>query len=315
VNVAPGGAGSSITIYGNLDSATINLGNGNDTVYVGSALETINGGGGNDVFFTGSGNTGAAINGGTGINTLEVAGGTSFAMTGNITNIATVVLNELATQSSTLVANTIANLAIFGGNGTDTIMLGAASQTVTTGTGTTTINATAAQAGALIVNNGAATLNLTTGGNATLNANDSFLTVSLAAASNLTLSAQSFITAIGSAGNDTITALAAQQTLSGGAGVDTLIGYSGFGDTFLDTTAGLNGDTIQYFGGNDLIDITNLARAGASFTYAGNATAGTLSISQAGLGVVDTITFTSGTNLSASLFHMVSDGHGGTYLG
>jgi hypothetical protein len=315
VNVAPGGAGSSITIYGNLDSATINLGNGNDTVYVGSALETINGGGGNDVFFTGSGNTGAAINGGTGINTLEVAGGTSFAMTGNITNIATVVVNELATQSSTLVANTIANLAIFGGNGTDTIMLGAASQTVTTGTGTTTINATAAQAGALIVNNGAATLNLTTGGNATLNANDSFLTVSLAAASNLTLSAQSFITAIGSAGNDTITALAAQQTLSGGAGVDTLIGYSGFGDTFLDTTAGLNGDTIQYFGGNDLIDITNLARAGASFTYAGNATAGTLSISQAGLGVVDTITFTSGTNLSASLFHMVSDGHGGTYLG
>ena len=221
----------------------------------------------------------------------------------------------LASGTDTVDSVTLANLAIFGGNGTDTITLGDASQSVTTGTGTTTIDATAAQAGALIVNNGAATLDLTTGGNATLNANDSFLTVSLASATNLTLSSQSFITAIGSAGNDTITAMASQQTLSGGAGTDTLIGYSGFGDTFLDTTSGLNGDTIQYFGGNDLIDITNLARAGASLSYNGNSTAGTLSISETGLGVVDTITFTSGTNLSTALFHMTNNGSGGTYLG
>jgi hypothetical protein len=177
------------------------------------------------------------------------------------------------------------------------------------------IDATAAQAGALIVNNGSATLNLTTGGNATLNTNDDFLTVSLSSATNLMLSSMSFITAIGSSGNDTITALATQQTLTGGAGADTLVGYSGFGDLFQDTMSGLNGDTISKFGGNDLIDITNLARAGASISYSGSTTAGTLSVSQAGVGVVSTITLTSGTNLSASLFHLSSDGRGGTYIG
>ena len=131
----------------------------------------------------------------------------------------------------------------------------------------------------------------------------------------LTAVAKAFVTAIGGPGSDTITATAAQQTLSGGAGIETLIGYAGFGDTFVDTAAGLNGDTIRYFGGSDLIDITNLARSGANVSYAGNAAAGTLSISESGLGVVDTITFTSGTNLSGSLFHMTNNGSGGTYLG
>ncbi len=99
------------------------------------------------------------------------------------------------------------------------------------------------------------------------------------------------------------------------ARIDTLIGYANFGDMFQDTASGLNGDTIQYFGGNDLIDITNLARSGASLSYSGTATAGTLSVSESGLGVVSTITFASGTNLSAALFHLSSDGHGGTYIG
>jgi Ca2+-binding RTX toxin-like protein len=148
-----------------------------------------------------------------------------------------------------------------------------------------------------------------------LNASDEFLTVSLSSATNLALSPMSFLTAIGSSGSDTITAMATQQTLTGGAGTDTLIGYSGFGDLFQDIASGLNGDTIQYFGGNDLIDITNLARSGASLSYTGTSTAGTLSVSQSGVGVVSVITFTSGTNLSTSLFHLSSDGHGGTYIG
>ncbi len=129
------------------------------------------------------------------------------------------------------------------------------------------------------------------------------------------VSAGGMITSIGGSGQDTITALAANQTLTGGTGIDTLIGYAGFGDTFLNTAAGLNGDTIKYFGGSDLIDITNLASGKASLSYAGNTNAGTLSISETGAGVVDTITFTSGTNLSASLFHMTSNGHGGVYIG
>jgi Ca2+-binding RTX toxin-like protein len=130
----------------------------------------------------------------------------------------------------------------------------------------------------------------------------------------LTLAARPFITAIGGPGDDTITAMAAQQTLTGGAGIDTLIGYGGFGDTFLDTAAGLNGDTIQYFGGSDLIDISNLGTS-AITSYNGSDSAGTLSISVSGQGVVDTITFTSGTNLTALLSHVTGDGHGGIYIG
>jgi hypothetical protein len=285
VNAASGPAGSSLTVIGNYGGAIINLGNGNDTVYINAPEGTINGGGGNDVFYAsdsdmyviGGTTISTAINGGAGANTLEVSG-SSFVMGDNITSISSVVINDLPGQAENFVANAITGLAITGGAGNDSITLGDASQSVVTGTGNTTIYATAAQAGAAITVEGNATLDLTTGGTAVLNANDDFLTVSLASATNLTLSSMSFITAIGSSGKDTITALAAQQTLTGGAGVDTLIGYGGFGDVFQDTAAGLNTDTIQYFGGNDLIDLTDLARAGASLSYVVSATAGTLSV-------------------------------------
>ena len=57
------------------------------------------------------------------------------------------------------------------------------------------------------------------------------------------------------------TAGAINQTLTGGAGADTLIGFSGGFDTFKDTAANLNGDTIQNFVASDTIDLTNLAYA------------------------------------------------------
>jgi hypothetical protein len=319
VNAASGPAGSSLTVIGNYGGAIINLGNGNDTVYINAPEGTINGGGGNDVFYAsdsdmyviGGTTISTAINGGAGANTLEVSG-SSFVMGDNITSISSVVINDLPGQAENFVANAITGLAITGGAGNDSITLGDASQSVVTGTGNTTIYATAAQAGAAITVEGNATLDLTTGGTAVLNANDDFLTVSLASATNLTLSSMSFITAIGSSGKDTITALAAQQTLTGGAGVDTLIGYGGFGDVFQDTAAGLNTDTIQYFGGNDLIDLTDLARAGASLSYVVSATAGTLSVTA---GAISTsILLSGGTNLAQSRFHMTGDGHGGTNI-
>jgi len=105
---------------------------------------------------------------------------------------------------------------------------------------------------------GTTTLKITTGGTATLNANDSHLIVDLTSATNLTLSQMSFITAVGSTGNDTITAMAQGQTLTGGGGTDTLNGYSGFGDVFSDTSAHLNTTTIGNFGGSDLIDLTDM---------------------------------------------------------
>jgi hypothetical protein len=105
---------------------------------------------------------------------------------------------------------------------------------------------------------GTTSLKITTGGTATLNASDSHLTVDLTLATNLTLSKMSFITAVGSAGNDTITALAQGQTLTGNGGKDTLNGFSGFGDLFSDTSAHLNTTTIGNFGGSDLIDLTDM---------------------------------------------------------
>jgi hypothetical protein len=312
VNAASGTAGAGITIYGNNDSATINLGNGNDVVYLGAAAETVNGGGGNDLFNVTASTIGATINGGAGTNQLLVSGGGTVSMGGNISNIATVSINDAGGVSTVFTASTIANLAILGGAGNDTITLGAASQSVDTGTGTSVVKVTAANAGAQVTTEGSATLQITTGGAAVLNQYDAFVGVQMLSAGNLTLSKMSFVSATGSSGNDTITALATQQTLTGGGGTDTLIGFSGFGDTFLDTAAGLNGDTIQNFGGNDLIDISNLTRASATLAYSGSATAGTLSLSD---GVHSaSITLTSATGLASSLFHMSSDGHGGTYV-
>jgi serralysin len=169
---------------------------------------------------------------------------------------------------TTFTANATAGLGIEGSAaGGDTIVLGAASQSVTGGGTNEHIKATAANAGAAISGLGAnSTLEITTGGAVTLNSATDVATVKLDAASMLMLNAMQFITAIGSTGNDTIQAGAANQTLSGGIGSDMLIGYSGGGDLFSDTAAGLNGDLLKSFLPSDTIDITNLARIGASLT-------------------------------------------------
>ena len=92
------------------------------------------------------------------------------------------------------------------------------------------------QAAALVNGgSGATTLEIIGGGSANLNAATTHVAVQLDAATNFTLGKLGFITVLGSAGNDAITALAAGQTMTGGGGSDTLIGYSGFGDTFSDT--------------------------------------------------------------------------------
>ncbi len=83
-----------ITIYGANNSATINLGNGNDTVTLGSAAETVNGGTGNNTFYVTASTIGATIHGGTGQNTLDITGGGSMVMGSNITGIATVNLGN-----------------------------------------------------------------------------------------------------------------------------------------------------------------------------------------------------------------------------
>ena len=83
---------------------------------------------------------------------------------------------------------------------------------------------------------------------------------------NLTLSPIQFIHAVGSDGHNTIMAGATDQTLSSGSVADTLVGYAGGYDTFRNSVAGLDGDTIGKFLSTDWFDITNLNPDGATLT-------------------------------------------------
>ncbi len=116
---------------------------------------------------------------------------------------------------------------------------------------------------------------------------------------------------MGSSGADQILAMASGQTLTGGAGADTLTGYSGFGDTFSDTVAGLNNDMIQLFGGSDVIDLTDLAFGSArALAYTGTSSSGWLTASDGAHAA--SIGFT-GKYTTAS-FHLAGDGHGGSLI-
>jgi len=94
---------------------------------------------------------------------------------------------------------------------------------------------------------------------------------------------------IGTTDPDTINGGAGNDIISGGGGADTLTGGTG-ADTFLDTAAGLNGDTITDFLPGDRIQITdlpfsatdpsvaNIQIVGNTITYGNGTTAGTIDI-------------------------------------
>ena len=117
-----------------------------------------------------------------------------------------------------------------------------------------------------------------------------------------------FIYADGTGAQTVLQATAAGQTLSAGAGVGTLSDASGFGVTFQGILAQLAQEQISGFSAKDLIDITDLAAATVSTSYAGTASAGVLSLTDG--------TQTGQLHLSGQLglgnFHATSDGHGGT---
>jgi hypothetical protein len=304
VDIQSGGAGAQAVVFGAANNDIINLGNGTDFVYGTAGTETVNGGtsGTAVVYLTGA-TMGATITGNGGEMDLLVQGGGTETMGANQTGITTV---KLLDPNNDFTANSETGLTIVASSGDDTVTVGDASQTVINTGGTLDVKATAAQAGVnLGLGRGSTTLDITTGGTATLNAADSFMTVRLDAAATLNMGGLGFITAIGSGGNDVIQAGGAAQTLVAGGGLgDTLVGFAGFGDTFKDTSADLNGVTIQNYGGNDVIDLTDLLPGSASLTF--NA---------------DTLTVTDGTHSAAiSLtgsftqagFHLATDNHGGT---
>ena len=182
------------------------------------------------------------------------------------------------------------------------------------GAGTALVKSTAAFAGAKIIGgSGTATLTVSTAGTLTLNAADTNLTVQLSGASKLTLGGMGFIHAIGSAAVDTITAGASNQTLTGNGGKDTLIGYTGGSDTFLDTSAHLNGVTLGNWTTGDVIDLTDM-NAGTlkALKFAG----GKLIVADGTHTATLTVSGTGGSTLSVSNFVTLgADGHGGTLIG
>jgi hypothetical protein len=270
----------------------------------------VNGGTGADIYNVTKSTIGnTTIKGESSSNTLVVNGGGNATMGSKITGINAVQLGT----TTTFTANTTAGLQISGsGAGGDTITLGAPTQSVIAGGPNETIKATAANAGASISGLGAnSTLDITTGGTITLNAATDVSTVKLSAASNLTLNQMSFITATGSSGADTIQAGATYQTLTGGAGADTLIGFSGGFDTFSDTAAHLNGDTISDFVTGDTIDLTNLAYAATDKVTTAASGANTKVTVTAG---TTKSTFTLTGSWSASGFNLASGGATGIIL-
>jgi Ca2+-binding RTX toxin-like protein len=117
-----------IIIQGANNSDVINLGSGNDTVYVGGNSETINGGGGNNTFYISAATDGATINGGSGNNTVDVVGGRTIIIGSNISSITTVNLGSAPvghTQANYQFVNQSSEgLTINGSTGADTITAG-----------------------------------------------------------------------------------------------------------------------------------------------------------------------------------------------
>jgi hypothetical protein len=174
-----------------------------------------------------------------------------------------------------------------------------------------TVDATIAEAGLLVSNVGTGSVLAIGGtGTATLNASLTGLTVQLKQAATLTLSSMGFLTAIGEGASDTIMAAAGNQTLTSMAGHDSLTGYAGFGDEFLGTAAGLKADVIGLFGGNDVIDISNLAYAGLTETVRIGKGDAVLSLTGTG----GSTSFTLMGSFDKSSFAFASDGHGGTNI-
>jgi hypothetical protein len=222
-----------ISIIGAHNAAIINLSSGNDVVTMGDVLETLHGGTGNDTAIVNKSTIGATIDGGGGVNTLQVKSGGIMAMGNNITNMQKVVLTPEVTAYD-FTANAINGLLITDSNtlAFDTIRAGGLNQTLT----------------------------------------------------------------------------------GGGAGKETMFGFSGGNTTFKNNAATFNNDTIHNFDApNAAIDITNMNSGNLqpiSFVEDGSNTFGTLTVSDG----TRTTALTLFGQFMAQNFHAASDGGSGTVI-
>ncbi len=131
---SPNGAQATALVVGAANSATITLGNGSDTVYLGAGEKLITGSGNNTIHVTAA-SASDSITAGTGTNALVVDGGGSVTLGAKITGISTVSLSS----ATNLKLNAMGFITATGSAGIDTITAGGAHQTLTGGLGADTL--------------------------------------------------------------------------------------------------------------------------------------------------------------------------------
>ncbi len=243
----------------------INAGAGNDTVMAGLGNDSVDGGTGNDSLMGEAGND--TLIGGDGDDTLD--GGT-----GNDSLSGGAGSDRFNLNGANFGADTI----IGGESAGDNDIVDASGQTANT-----TVNYTGADTALLSVgaSGGSAQLSeietiLTGTGNDTINAtlNSQNTTYSTGAGADVVL---------GGSGNETILAGAGDDTITGGGGNDSMDGGQG-SDTFLLSTSSFGADTIiggENAGDNDVINTSALAQGTTTVIYTG-AEAGNLTSSTGG---------------------------------
>jgi len=309
--------------------------------------DTVVGGAGNDtiVAATGTLSKGDGIDGGGGVNTLQLSGGGTFDLRAP-TTLANVQLLQ-AREGVGAAAETVylrnglnltvnvanggagAGVTINGaqdsstinlGSGADTVTLGSATETVNGGAGADTYKVTAATIGATIHGGGGTnTLVVSGGGTEVMGANiTNVQTVNLASAGNsyvftANATAGLLVNDLSVGNNDVIHAGAAGQTLMGGSGDQTFYGFGSGSTTYEDTAKNFNGSTIKNFNAADVIDVLGLAynaQTSLAFSPSGPG-AGDLNILQGG--VMQGQIHLAG-QFPTNGFALAADGHGGTLI-
>lgn len=295
------GGGSESVNLGYAVNIEVVAGTGTDTVTIGDTKQSFIAGSGTDVINAQAYLAGIAITGySTGKTILNLTTAGVMALNAADANL---TVNTCASGPNYCTLDNGANLVVIVNNSGDWVTAGSGNDTIEA----SVINATAVFHG---YSQSATTLVITNAGSLQLNSGDTELTVKLTAGiNNLGLSSMGFVTALGaSSGTETITAEAAGQTLISQGATDTLIGSRAYGDIFEGSYSALSHDTIQNFGGSDLIDITNLSRTGATISY--NAATGVLTVSNSG----NAATIHIGTGYSISQFSLTADSGLGTYV-
>ena len=225
------------------------------------------------------------------------AGGTTFAAQNQVVllrdgldatvNVAAGTINPANPKPGTITIVGAHNAAVINlGAGNDSVVVGDARETVHGGSGNSVIQVTAATIGATIDGGtGSAALVVGGGGTAAMGANITripavFLSSAASAYDFTANGIAGLVVTDLSRGADTLRAGGPGQTLTGGAGHVTMVGFSGGGTTFSNSASVFDGDAISGLVQGDGINVTDMAFASLtqSFTEDASGTFGVLTL-------------------------------------